>query len=104
MAQRPDVGLDPRDVTLSGRSAEVTVHSLGGVDAPTGEVILEDASGAELGRAAVGALPAPADLSPKTQTVRVPLARAPSGPLFARLVLTGSPQEITASNNRVQVR
>jgi hypothetical protein len=102
MAQRPDVGLDPRDVTLSGRSAEVTVHSLGGIDAPAGEVILEDASGVELGRAAFGALPAPADLLPKTETVRLRLARAPSGPVFARLVLTGAPREITDSNNRVQ--
>jgi hypothetical protein len=102
MARRPDVGIDPADVKLSGRSAEVTVHSLGGIDAPAGEVILEDASGVELGRAAFGALPAPADLLPKTETVRLRLARAPSGPVFARLVLTGAPREITDSNNRVQ--
>ena len=76
MSARPDVGLDPSDVRIRGRTAEVTVHSLGGVDAPAGEVIIETADGRVVGRQAFAALPAPADLLPKTTVVRVAL---PSG-------------------------
>lgn len=104
MSARPDVGLDPEDVRLSGRSAEVRVHSLGGVDAPAGTVVIEDASGVELGRAPFASLSAPADLQPRTQSVLVRLDRTPSGPVFVRLLLDGAPQEITAANNRVQAR
>lgn len=102
MSSRPDVGLDIADVRVRGRSAEVTVHSLGGVDAPTGEVVIQTADGREVGRQAFATLAAPTDLLPKTTTVRVilPSAGATNG-LRVRLILTGDPAEISKWNNSV---
>jgi hypothetical protein len=101
MAQRPDVGLDPEDVALSGRTARVTVHGLGGVASPAGEVLIEDASGQVVGRAPFPALAAPEDLLPKTATVRVALPRGTTTGLRARLALNGEPVEISPANNVV---
>ncbi|WP_426051853.1 LamG-like jellyroll fold domain-containing protein [Brevundimonas sp. SL161] len=101
MSSRPDVGLDPSDVRINGRRAEVTVHSLGGVDAPAGEVIVETADGRVVGRQAFAALPAPADLLPKTTTVRVALTSGSTSGLRVRLVLAGDPAEINWWNNVV---
>ena len=101
MAQRPDVGLDPEDVVVSGRTARVTVHGLGGVASPAGEVLIEDASGQVVGRAPFPALAAPEDLLPKTATVRVPLPRGSLTGLRVRLALNGEPVEISPANNTV---
>jgi hypothetical protein len=101
MAQRPDVGLDPEDVAVSGRTARVTIHGLGGVASPAGEALIEDASGAVVARAPFGALAAPDDLLPKTETVRVALPRGSTSGLRVRLVLSGEPVEISRSNNTV---
>ena len=102
LSARPDVGLDPEDVVIDGGSARVTVHGLGGVDAPPGEVVIETASGQTIGRAAFPALPTPLDLQPKTATVSVSL---PGGVqrtgLRVRLALSGDPVEISRSNNQV---
>jgi hypothetical protein len=100
--ERPDVGLDPEDVRLARGSAQVTVHSLGGVAAQDGQVILEDASGQVLARAAFGPLPAPTDLLPKTREVRLALPRGftPAG-ARVRLQLDGRVKEITQRNNVV---
>jgi len=102
MSSRPDVGLDPEDVVVQGRTARVTVHSLGAVDAPAGQVVIETADGRELARAAFPALPAPSDLLPKTATVSLRLPAGTSAPgLRARLVLDGEPAEISRGNNTV---
>jgi len=99
---RPDVGLDPEDVVVQGRSVRVTVHSLGAVDAPAGQVVIEAADGRELARAPFPALAAPSDLLPKTATVslRLPSGVAASG-LNVRLMLEGEPAEISRRNNQV---
>jgi len=105
MAQRPDVGLDPEDVVVSGRGSQrfgrVTVHGLGGVASPAGEVLIEDASGQVVSRATFPALAAPEDLLPKTATVRVNLPRTSLTGLRVRLALTGEPVEISPANNVV---
>ena len=102
VSSRPDVGLDPQDVAGSGRDLRVTVHGLGAVDSPAGEVIVEDASGREIVRGAFPALAAPLDLQPKTTTVAL---RLPSGVsrqgLRVRLALAGDPLEISRTNNAV---
>lgn len=99
MSTRPDVGLDPEDVTVRGRTAEVTVHGLGGVASPAGAVVIETADGREVARSAFPALDAPLDLLPKTTKVRVALPGGSGDNLRARLVLDGAPQEISAANN-----
>jgi hypothetical protein len=101
MSARPDVGLDPEDVVISGRSARVTVHGLGGVASPAGEVLVEDASGQMVARAPFGTLAAPDDLLPKTETVRVNLPRGSTSGLRVRLALAGDPAEISRTNNSV---
>ncbi|MFJ6024636.1 LamG-like jellyroll fold domain-containing protein [Brevundimonas sp. NPDC092305] len=102
VSTRPDVGLDPQDVAGSGRDLRVTIHGLGAVDSPAGEVIVEDASGREVVRGAFPALAAPLDLQPKTTTVAL---RLPSGVsrqgLRVRLALAGDPLEIARTNNQV---
>jgi hypothetical protein len=70
---RFDLGLDREDVVVSGSTMRVTVHSLGGVDAPAGEVVVRDAAGKVLARGATPALKAPTDLVPKTATVTLKL-------------------------------
>ena len=101
---RADVGIGRGDVRREGDALVVTVHSLGHSDAPDGVAILEDARGRELARAPFGALPAPRDLLPKTQTVR--LAVPSSGQLQGarvRLVLEGGVAEVTQVNNVARV-
>ena len=101
MSTRPDVGLDREDVVLSGRTARVTIHGLGAVASPEGEVVIEDAAGQVVGRAPFPALASPDDLLPKTTTVRVSLSRSATPGLRARLVLNGDPAEISRGNNSV---
>lgn len=101
MSQRPDVGLDVEDVVIDRRVAHVTVHGLGGVASPPGEVLIENARGETIARAAFAGLPAPDDLLPKTETVRLSLPRSDTTGLSVRLVLAGDPVEISRSNNRV---
>jgi hypothetical protein len=101
---RPDVGIGAEDVRVRGRQATVTVHSLGGTDAPAGAVEVTDASGRVVAQAPFPALKAPRDLLPKTAAVRVNL---PAGFRAAghvvRLRLDGVP-EITQANNAVPLR
>ena len=63
---RPDLGIDPEDVTITGRRISVKVHSLGAVDAPAANVVLRDASGKTLATTRTPELKAPTDLVPKT--------------------------------------
>ncbi|MEO8114220.1 MAG: LamG-like jellyroll fold domain-containing protein [Phenylobacterium sp.] len=93
---RADLGIGVEDLKRSGRSLQVTVHSLGAVDAPAGSVVVEDASGKALARAATPPLTAPKDLKPKTAVVRL---AAPAGGVRVRLVLPTP--EITQLNNSV---
>jgi hypothetical protein len=63
---RPDLGIGREDVQVSGRTMDVTVHSLGAVDAPASRLVLRDTEGRTLATAAVPPLKAPLDVRPKT--------------------------------------
>ncbi len=101
---RADLGIGRGDVRIDGDAVEVTVHSLGHVDAPAGMVVLEDARGRELARAALPALAAPADLQPRTATVRLSM---PAGMRRDELQVVvraeGEVAEVTQANNRVRL-
>jgi hypothetical protein len=99
---RADLGIGRGDVRIDGDVVEVTVHSLGHVGAPAGVVVLEDARGRELARAAFPALPAPSDLQPRTATVRLSLPVGLRG-VGGRVVVRGEGDvaEVTQVNNRV---
>ena len=62
---RPDLGIGADDVKVEGAKMNVTVHSLGAVDAPASKVVLRDKAGKMLATARVPALKAPLDLTPK---------------------------------------
>src|SRR6185436_10378427 len=59
---RPDLGIGKDDVVIQDRNVSVTVHSLGGVDAPATRLALVDANGRVIATVAVPALKAPLDL------------------------------------------
>ena len=97
----PDVGIGAADLMRRGGRLSVTVHGLGSVASPAGRVVIESPDGMVLATARFGALAAPNDLQPKTQTVSVNLPRALPANTEVRLVLDGEPAEISATNNRV---
>ncbi len=100
---RPDLGIDPQDVKVEGATMQVTVHSVGAVDAPVSKVVLRDSSGKTIATADVPALKAPTDLVPKTAVVKLPL---PAGTSYAGGSVTvecgGTVPEITQMNDTVQ--
>jgi hypothetical protein len=99
---RPDLGIGADDVTRTGRTVAVTVHSLGAVAAEGGTAMLVDDAGRELARAAVPVLAAPVDLLPRTATIRLTL---PPGTDPARLSVhvTLPVAEVTQANNGVRL-
>ena len=100
---RPDLGIDPEDVKVEGKTMKVTVHSLGSVDAPAAKVVLRDRSGKVLASGKSPALKAPLDLAPKTAVVSLAL---PSGADWkggsVAIESSGELPEITQRNNRVE--
>ncbi|TFI58812.1 LamG domain-containing protein [Sphingomonas parva] len=101
---RPDVGIDPEDVRVSGNRMRVTVHGLGAIASPAGQVIVE-AGGREIGRGRFPALSAPDDLRPKTAVATIGLPRgAPAAGVRVRLSLDGQPAEISRTNNEVVLK
>ena len=99
-AGRPDIGISWRDISRSGNTLTVTVHSLGAKPTPAGQIVVTGADGRELARTAFPALPAPLDLQPKTTKASVKLAAGtPKAGLTVRLLLNGDPAEITTANN-----
>jgi len=100
-ALRADLGIGKDDIQAGRNRITVTVHSLGGKDAPASAVVLEDASGHELARATVPALPSAADLNPHAAivTLKVKGIRAPGA--VVRVVTPDGAKEITQLNNRV---
>jgi hypothetical protein len=101
---RPDLGIDPEDVTVKGREVQVTVHSLGSVPSPETKLVIRDAAGRELASAEVPALAAPVDLIPKTTLVTL---RLPAGVNARGCTLEINPQnqfeEITKRNNALRL-
>jgi len=86
--ERPDLGIGKEDVKVQGDQVQVTVHSLGSVDAPAS--------------APIPALKAPLDLLPKTVTVTLTV---PKGASLTGASVVVDPdarlKEITRMNNRV---
>jgi hypothetical protein len=100
---RPDLGIDAEDVKVSGNKMQVTVHSLGGVDAPAAKVVLRDKGGKVLAMGNAGALKAPADLLPKTEVVSLAVpSNADWKGGSVTIEMSGKLPEITQMNNRVQ--
>jgi hypothetical protein len=99
---RFDLGLDREDVVVTGSTMRVTVHSLGGVDAPASEVVVRDKAGKVLARAAAPALKAPMDLVPKTATVTLKLpANADVVGATVSIETKANTPETTMRNNSV---
>jgi hypothetical protein len=101
---RPDLGIDPEDVTIMGQKITVKVHSLGAVDAPPADVVLRDASGDVLATTRTPPLKAPVDLVPKTTvvTLRVPgNAKLDGGTVT--IESKGDVPETTLMNNTVKL-
>ncbi len=103
--QRADLGIGRGDIRIEGGQLHVTVHSLGHVATAPGVVALQDARGREIARVAIPALPAPADLLPKTIDVQLPL---PAGfrreGAQVRVWQDGEAAEVTRLNNVLPLR
>ena len=97
---RPDLGIGADDIKRSARTVSVTVHSLGGLDAPAGKLWIEDASGKTIAQATTPPLKAPLDLKPKTAVVKLTLP-AGAEPKGASVHLSLGQPEITQLNNKV---
>jgi hypothetical protein len=101
---RPDLGIDPQDVTVAGSRMTVKVHSLGAVDAPASRLVLRDVEGREVAAAAIPPLKAPLDLFPKTADVALAI---PAGADWkggsVTIEIGGNVPEATLKNNRVQL-
>jgi hypothetical protein len=101
---RPDLGIDPEDVTIAGGRVTVRVHSLGAIDAPPANVVLRDANGKKLAVTTTPKLKAPTDLMPKTAlvTLRVPTNAVLDGATVT-IESAGSVPETTLMNNTVRL-
>jgi hypothetical protein len=104
VATRADLGIGRGDLHMDGQTLKLTVHSLGHAATLPGEAVVEDASGHEVARVAIPALPPPRDLLPKT--VRLELA-LPQGfdPVGASVQVSqqGDAAEVTQLNNLLQL-
>ncbi len=99
---RPDLGIDPEDVKLDGKTMTVTVHSVGAIDAPASKVVVRDPSGKTIATADVPALKAPTDLVPKTAQVTLSIpANASLKGATVTVECGGNVPEITQMNNSV---
>lgn len=86
---------------MTADAIEVTVHSHGHADAPAGAVVLEDALGNELARAAFPALAAPRSLQSSTTWIVLPLTNAVSlKTAQLRVITDGNVAETTDLNNK----
>jgi hypothetical protein len=98
---RPDLGIGPDDVAISGRTLTLTVHSLGSKPVAGGTAAIVDASGKVLASTAIPALAAPLDLVPKTTKLRLTLpGKLPAGSRVT-VSLVGDAPEVTKLNNAV---
>lgn len=99
---RYDLGLDPEDVVVKGRTMQVTVHSLGAIDAPAAKVVVREASGRVVAQARTPALKAPIDLVPKRATVSLSLpANVELKGATVTIESSGAVPETTLANNQV---
>jgi hypothetical protein len=103
---RADLGIGSDDVVRRGRAVDVTVHSLGArATGAGGSAMLVDADGRMVVSVVLPSLDAPADLRPRTATVRLAVPRGVDpGILTVRVVLPGDAAEVTMANNHVPLR
>ena len=99
---RPDLGIGVDDVRRTGRTVQVTVHSLGALEASAGSVTVEDGAGKVVARAATTALKAPH--GPEAQdggreASRCPRASTPRARGCTWLLPPDGVKEITQLNN-----
>ena len=101
---RPDLGLDPEDVTFRDGSLRVRIHSLGAVQSSPTSVGLRGREGQLVASAPIPAIPAPLDLRPRTVEVLIPLKDG-IRPQGGRIEIDPEHQheEITRANNLVEV-
>jgi hypothetical protein len=100
---RPDLAVTTREVRAAQGKVTVTVHNIGGGDAPAFTVALVDADGKTRTSQEAGALPAPLDLQPKRATVTL---TAPEGNLKGWTLVVDPGNEIPElyeANNSVAV-
>jgi hypothetical protein len=71
--KRPDLGIGPEDIRISGNSVTIRVHSLGAVAVPATTLELRDAKGESVASAPVPPLEAPLDLIPRWTDVLLTL-------------------------------
>jgi hypothetical protein len=101
---RPDLGIDPEDVKVEGSHINVTVHSVGAVDAPASKVILRNRDGKIIATADVPAIMAPLDLKPKTANAVITIpANADLKGATVAVECGGDVPEITLLNNSVDL-
>src|SRR5690606_20385848 len=97
---RPDLAIGARTTRVEDGALHVQVFSQGVRAAPAATVVLEDASGREIARGRSEALPAAADLTPKSTEVVLAL---PPGFVAdghrVRLIADGDAAEVTLLNN-----
>ena len=98
---RPDLGIGPEDISLQGNHLTVRVHSLGAATAPAGTVVVEDAGGRVIARAATPAIKAPVDLTPKVAVISLTLPKGGAKGGRIRVALPSQVPEITQLNNTV---
>ena len=101
---RPDLGIGREDVTLEGNTLRVKIHSLGSVaTSPTTAALIRDKL--VLATAAVPAMPAPIDLTPRCVDVVIPLPPGiEADGCNVQIDPENSLNEITLNNNRVDLR
>ena len=101
---RPDLGIDADDIKPAGNKLQVTVHSLGAVDAPAAKLVLRDRNGKILASTSTPVLKAPTDLVPKTAVVTL---APPAGANWKGGTVTIESSwklpETTLMNNRVDL-
>jgi hypothetical protein len=101
---RPDLGIAERDVRVNGSIVDVTVHSLGSVDAPAARVVARSRNGQTLATVSVPALQAPLDLRPRTAVVHLRIGRpAELAGGSVTVESSGRIPEITLRNNVVRL-
>ena len=101
--QRPDLGIGPEDIKISGKTVTVRVHSLGAVATPVTTLELKDAKGNLVATAPVPPLDAPLDLKPRWTDISLPV---PEGTDLSHGSVQVDPsekiQQITSRNNVIK--
>jgi len=102
---RPDIGIGPDDVAVSGRRVTLTVHGLGARASGPGTASLVADDGRVLASAAVPPMEAPLDLRPRSARVTLTLP-AGAKAAAATVALEGAAKdgEVTLRNNRAALR